>query len=173
MRSVRSASYSPKTVTECVTYMSLTREQEEQFNRYYNVAKRKLERLNIVDEDLLQDFAEYYIKRLAKGRSRQDLWEYTSCYNWLARAVGKRQGELVELRELGEPLYDQEEEITDYLYARDLFRLLDCLKDREKEIMQLYLLGYNYEDIGRMCGRTRERIRQIVQKSITIMRKHL
>lgn len=70
-------------------------------------------------------------------------------------------------------LYTHEDRIKEFEDLQEIERLMECLTEREKEIIELYYFGkFTYEEIGKILGKgiTRERVRQLLDRAIDKMK---
>lgn len=73
--------------------------------------------------------------------------------------------------------YNSDNELNQKLFLRDIENSLKKLTDRQKEIICMYFGLFNYErktleEIGNFYSITRERVRQIKDGAIKVMRMH-
>jgi RNA polymerase primary sigma factor len=78
---------------------------------------------------------------------------------------------------LTDDYYNSDNELNQKLFLRDIENSLKKLTDRQKEIICMYFGLFNYErktleEIGNFYSITRERVRQIKDGAIKVMRMH-
>lgn len=123
-------------------------------------------------KDLMQEVAIDIWKNLDKLRSDATSSQERAWVGWRARSVFFRIGRSAQLPT--EPLTDDITNATDADESRRLAEILeDCmssLSDGDRQMMQLYLDGYNAEEIGRQIGVSRDAVYQRMHRAINKMR---
>lgn len=123
-------------------------------------------------KDLMQEVAIDIWNNLDKLRPDATPSQERAWVGWRARSVFFRIGRTKQLPT--EPLTD---EIANSIDADELHRLAEILEgcmsslsDGERQMMQLYLDGYNAEEIGQQIGVSRDAVYQRMHRTINKMR---
>lgn len=123
-------------------------------------------------KDLMQEVAIDIWNNLDKLRPDATPSQERAWVGWRARSVFFRIGRTRQLPT--EPLTD---EIANSVVADESYRLAEVLEgcmsslsDGERQMMQLYLDGYNAEEIGQQIGVSRDAVYQRMHRAINKMR---